>query len=328
MIRWLVATWYKPHPIRWLISPLSALYRTIITLRKWLYRLGLIKQSRLSVPVIIIGNITAGGTGKTPVVIWLSEQLKQAKFKPGIVSRGYGGAAPHYPIDVKPQSNPDIVGDEPVVIRQQTNCPVAVSPNRIEAGYLLLKRYDCDVIIADDGLQHLALARDIEMAVIDGERLFGNGCHLPAGPLREPLSRLNEMDFVIYNEGDSYHPFVTKVMQGLAINLADKSITKNIADFNTQAVHAIAGIANPDRFFNQLKQQGLTLFCHPFCDHHRYQRRDLIFDDTHPILMTEKDAVKCQSFASKNMWYIPISITISGDLGSLLINKLKKIHHG
>ena len=187
MIKWLATTWYEQHPVRWLLLPVSALYRTIVGLRKWLYYLGLIKQHQLTAPVIIVGNITVGGSGKTPVVIWLSKQLQQAGVKPGIISCGYGGKAKHYPIDVKPQSDPDMVGDEAVLMSRNTRCPVVVSPDRVAAGKLLLQRYDCKVIIADDGLQHLALARDIEIAVVDGIRLFGNQYCLPAGPVTRAI---------------------------------------------------------------------------------------------------------------------------------------------
>ncbi len=328
MTKWLINSWYQPHPVRWLLLPLSFLYLVTIAVRKTLYCLGLIKQYRLKVPVIIIGNIAAGGTGKTPAVIWLVKQLKQAGFKPGIISRGYGGHALHYPIDVKAKSNPDIVGDEPIVISRQTACPVGVSPNRTQAGQMLLNRYSCDVIIADDGLQHLALARDIEIAVVDGMRLFGNQLSLPAGPLREPLSRLKTLDFIIYNQSNDYCPFMMTITQHTTINLADETISKDIADFSAQPLHAIAGVGNPDRFFSQLEQQGLTLLRHPFADHHRYQHGDLTFADGYPILMTEKDAVKCRLFATKNMWYVPISATISGKLDALLIEKLRKVSYG
>lgn len=326
MIKWLVSTWYQPHPIRWLLSPLSALYRSITWLRKSLYRLRIMKQSRLSVPVIIVGNITVGGTGKTPAVIWLVQQLQRAGFKPGIISRGYGGHANSYPIEVNLQSDPTIVGDEPLIISRQTACPIVVSPNRVEAGQMLLKQHDCDIIIADDGLQHLALERDIEIIVVDNQRLFGNQYCLPAGPLREPILRLKSVDFIIYNGGDNTDHFTMKLTQGSAINLVDNTLTKSITNFNSQTVHAIAGIGNPNRFFDQLQQQGLTINSHPFNDHHQYQQSDLAFNDDNVILMTEKDAVKCRSFATKNMWCIPIETTINGKLASLIIEKLRNLH--
>ncbi len=327
-MKWLVNSWYQPHPIRWLLWPLSVLYRMVVFIRKSLYKLGLLKQHQLTVPVIIVGNISVGGTGKTPFVIWLTKQLQQAGFKPGIISRGYGGNAEHYPQIVSPQSDPAIVGDEPIIISRQTACPMAVSPNRVEAGQMLLQHYDCDIIISDDGLQHYALGRDIEVIVVDGQRLFGNQYCLPAGPLREPLSRLHDIDFVVHNSNSASTAYSMSLLQGQAINLANPTLTKPLADFNSQTVHAIAGIGNPNRFFDQLSGQGLTITPHPFPDHHSYHASELHFNDDNAILMTEKDAVKCDSFASNNMWYIPIEASISGKLDQLIIEKLRNIPHG
>lgn len=327
-MEWLVNSWYKPQPIRWLLSPLSLLYRIVITLRKALYKAGIFKQTKLTVPVIIVGNISVGGTGKTPFVIWLAMQLQQAGFKPGIISRGYGGKAETYPQSVTPDSDPRIVGDEPIIITRQTACPMVVSPNRVEAGQQLLQQHDCDIIISDDGLQHYALGRDIEIIVVDGQRLFGNQYCLPAGPLREPLSRLNDIDFVVHNTPRDTAAYGMHLQQGQAINLPDPTLTKPLAEFNAQTVHAIAGIGNPNRFFDQLSKQGLTLTPHPFADHHPYQANDLQFNDDKPILMTEKDAVKCTHFAHKNMWYIPIEASISGKLAPLIIEKLRNNPHG
>lgn len=328
-MKWLVKTWYQPHPIRWLLFPLSALYQGIIWIRKSLYKIGVFKQQFLSVPVIIVGNITVGGTGKTPFVIWLAKQLQQAGFHPGIISRGYGGKADHYPQIVSPQSDPAIVGDEPIIISRQTNCPMVVSPNRVAAGNMLLQQYDCDIIITDDGLQHYALGRDLEIVVVDGNRLFGNGYCLPAGPLREPLSRLHQVDFVIHNNGKDTIRFNMVSSQGAAINLVDPNMTKPLSDFMDQTVHAVAGIGNPEHFFTQLTEYGLSIFPHPFSDHHLFQLGELNFSDNNPILMTEKDAVKCQRFAKNNMWYIPIEVTISGKLEQLIQHKLTGISpHG
>ena len=325
-MKWLVNSWYHPHPIRWLLLPISTLYCITIWLRKQAYQIGLFKQHQRTIPVIIIGNITVGGTGKTPCVIWLAKQLIAAGFRPGIISRGYGGRANSYPQHVTPQSDPAIVGDEPVIISRHTHCPIAVAPQRIKALDYLLKQHDCTVIIADDGLQHTALGRDIEIIVVDGQRLFGNGLCLPAGPLREPLSRLKHIDFVIYN-GDHDHEFNMAITQGMAVNLIDNTLTQPLSYFSDHTVHAIAGIGNPDRFFEQLTKQGLTVQQHPFADHHNFQASDLAFGDDIPIIMTEKDAVKCQSYATKNMWFIPIEATISGKLDQKIIQKLAEIPH-
>jgi tetraacyldisaccharide 4'-kinase len=327
-MKWLINSWYRPHPLRWLLWPLSLLYRIVISIRKSLYKLGLIKQHQLAVPVIVVGNISVGGTGKTPFVIWLAKQLQHAGFTPGIISRGYGGKAKHYPQIVSPQSNPSIVGDEPIIISRQTTCPMVVSPNRVDAGKMLLQHHNCDIIISDDGLQHYALMRDIEIVMVDGQRLFGNHYCLPAGPLREPLSRLNNIDFVVYNADNSPKQYSMTLLQTQAVNLANPTLKKELTDFNAQTVHAIAGIGNPERFFKQLAKQGLNVKPHAFPDHHQYQANELNFEDDHAILMTEKDAVKCNDFANNNMWYIPISASINGKLTPLIIDKLRNSSHG
>ncbi len=326
-MKWLLTSWYQPHPIRWLLWPLSALYCSVIWCRKQAYHFGLFKQTKISVPIIVIGNISVGGTGKTPCVIWLAKQLKQAGYRPGIISRGYGSQAKNYPQNVTPTSDPILVGDEPVIISRHTQCPMAISPNRVEAAEYLLEHYDCNIIIADDGLQHTALGRDIEIIVVDDERLFGNGLCLPAGPLREPLSRLKTVNFIVYNGGNS-NKFNMTLTQVNAINLLDPSITKTVADFSNEPVHAIAGIGHPERFFNQLSTSGLTIQSHPFSDHHHFQQRDLAFENAAAILMTEKDAVKCQAFATENMWFIAIEASISGKLEQKIINLLEIPHHG
>ncbi len=326
-MKWLLTSWYQPHPIRWLLWPLSALYCSVIWCRKQAYHFGLFKQKKISVPIIVIGNISVGGTGKTPCVIWLAKQLKQAGYRPGIISRGYGSQAQNYPQNVTPTSDPILVGDEPVIISRHTQCPMAISPKRVEAAEYLLEHYNCNIIVADDGLQHSALGRDIEIIVVDSERLFGNGLCLPAGPLREPLSRLKTVDFIVYNGGKS-NAFNMTLTQENAINLLDPSITKIAADFSNEPVHAIAGIGHPERFFNQLSTSGLTIQSHPFSDHHHFQQRDFAFGNAATILMTEKDAVKCQAFATENMWFIPIEASISGKLEQKIINLLETPHHG
>lgn len=327
-MKWLLTSWYQPHPIRWLLWPISAVYCLVIWCRKQAYFLGLFKQTKIAVPVIVIGNISVGGTGKTPCVIWLAKQLQQAGFRPGIISRGYGSQATHYPISVMPDSDPILVGDESVIISRHTQCPIAISPSRVAAAKFLLQHHNCTIIIADDGLQHTTLGRDIEIVVVDNERFFGNGLCLPAGPLREPLSRLKTVDFVIHNGGNT-NQFNMTLFQGDAINLLDNTSIKKLATFNNQTVHAVAGIGNPERFFNQLVNTGLTIHPHPFSDHHRFQSADLNFGDDLQILMTEKDAVKCQALATKNMWHIPIEATISGKLEQKIIQQLAETaHHG
>ncbi len=325
MVQWLINSWYHPQPIRWLLWPLSLLYQAVIRLRITLFKLGVLKQFFLPVPVIIVGNITLGGTGKTPFVIWLVKQLQQAGYRPGIISRGYGGKAEYYPQNVLPDSNPAIVGDEPIIISRHTSCPIVVAPNRIAAGNKLLNEHACNIIIADDGLQHYALGRDIEIVIVDGQRQFGNQLCLPAGPLREPISRLNNVDFIVENQGSDSKKYVMTLSQLYAVNLADPQHIKPISTFTGNTVHAIAGIGHPSRFFDQLTSHGLSLILHAFDDHHPFTEKDLMFNDTKAILMTEKDAVKCQHFAGKNTWYIPIEASISGKLEQNILQKLAGI---
>lgn len=329
MSQWLINSWYQRQPVRWLLWPLSLIYLLVVKLRKALYQRDIFKQGHLPVPVIIVGNITIGGTGKTPFVIWLAKQLQQAGYRPGIISRGYGGNAEHYPQKVMPDSDPRIVGDEPIIISRHTLCPMVVAPDRYAAAKLLLKNSDCNIIIADDGLQHYALARDIEIVIIDGQRQFGNQLCLPAGPLREPMSRLQQVDFIIENHGSGSANYSMTLSQLHAINLADPTEIHTLSSFSGQSVHAIAGIGNPQRFFDQLTSLGLQLISHAFNDHHSFQAHDLNFNDGRPILMTEKDAVKCQQFATNNTWYIPIEATISGKLDQHILQKLAGIKpHG
>ncbi len=321
-MKWLTDSWYRIHPVRLVLLPLSMLYVLVITFRKLAYRFNLLKKHRLPVPVIVVGNLTVGGTGKTPVVIWLAKQLQQAGYTPGIISRGYGGHADHYPQLVSPDSDPKTVGDEPVIISRQTGCPVAVAPKRIDAARLLQQQYKCSIIISDDGLQHYALERDIEIVVVDGMRYFGNRYCLPAGPLREPITRLRHIDFAILNGGPRDAQYKMLLDAGLATNLLDPTVHKPLADFKGQVVHSIAGIGHPERFFSYLNTQGLAIEPHYFADHYQYNFEDINFADNQPIIMTEKDAVKCQAFATSNMWYIPVEAVISGDLTQQLLSKL------
>lgn len=206
---------------------------------------------------------------------------------------------------------------------------MVISPTRVEAAHYLLEQYDCDLIISDDGLQHYALARDLEIVLIDAQRQFGNQYCLPAGPLREPLSRLQDVDFIVYNGNASDASFTMTLSTSNAVNISDLNITKNITDFQGQELHAIAGIGNPQRFFHQLAQLGIYVIPHEFDDHHAFKKQDLEFNDNKTILMTEKDAVKCQHFAKTNMWFIPVEATVSGNLDQLIIQKLTGSHpHG
>ena len=314
--------WYTRSPWLLLLTPLSLLFRIIVRLRRLAYQSGLLHSYRVSRPVIIVGNITAGGTGKTPLVIWLAGYLRDKGYRPGIISRGYGGQAGSWPQQVRPDSDPAMVGDEAVLIAGATQCPMAVGPDRVATAKALIEHSDCDVILSDDGLQHYALQRDIEIIVIDGVRRFGTGFMIPAGPLREPVGRLREADLVVVNGLGSGQEHRMIMTPGEVHSLLDDSNTRRLSDFHGQAVHAVAGIGNPGRFFQLLQQQGLQVQNHPFPDHYQYTSADIRFGDNKPVIMTEKDAVKCRHFATENDWYIPVTIQMSADfcqqLGVLL----------
>ncbi len=322
--RWLVDIWYKDPFIGVFLMPLGFLFSDFVKFRKFLYRAGILKKHSLPVPVIVIGNLTVGGTGKTPLIIWLAELLKREGFKPGIISRGYGGQAQSWPQWVDATSTADTVGDEALLIARQTACPMAVSPRRTDAAKLLLAQSDCNVVLSDDGLQHYALGRDIEIAVIDGDRRFGNGYCLPAGPLREPIERLRSVDFVIVNgEKSEGQEFSMQMTGDMAVNLATGQ-QKTLSEFKAGRCHALAGIGNPDRFFNLLASAGLVCDTHSFPDHYKFQASDILFSDASgeipiPVLMTEKDAVKCMAFAEEQHWHIPVkAVPESGFAGQLL----------
>ncbi|MBQ0214330.1 tetraacyldisaccharide 4'-kinase [Proteus vulgaris] len=295
-----------------LLLPFSWLYGAITLLRRFAYQKGWLSSWKASVPVVVVGNLTAGGNGKTPVVIWLVEQLILQGFKPGIVSRGYGGKSDHYPLLLTSETTPAIAGDEPVLIYHRTGAPVAVAPNRRDAVKALLAQHELDVIITDDGLQHYALQRDYEIVVIDGQRRFGNGWWLPAGPMRERASRLHSVDAIIVNGGLSQDNEIAMVLAGdIAVNLktGEKKPVQQIA----KAV-AIAGIGHPPRFFNSLREKGIELIStQAFSDHSDYSAKELQdltpFNET--LIMTEKDAVKCQHFAQENWWYLPVSAELN-----------------
>ncbi len=305
----LARLWYGKHVLTFFLLPLAWCYGAVVGLRRRAYVRGLLAVYSVPVPVIVVGNLSVGGTGKTPVVIWLVETLRAAGYAPGIVSRGYGGKARRWPQPVRADSDPALVGDEPVLLARRCRCPVAVAPDRVAAVSALLAEEPCDVIIADDGLQHYALGRTLEIAVIDAERRFGNGHCLPAGPLREPLTRLQAVDLVIANGQAQDREFAMTLVVGEVVNLWDSTRRQCLADFSGHEVHAVAGIGYPGRFFSQLRQAGLRVREHPFPDHHPFRPTDLQFGDDRPVLMTEKDAVKCQTFTAEhpqNVWYVPI----------------------
>ncbi len=324
LMRWATDIWYKDQVIGLWLSPLGFLFNDAVRFRRFLYRLGILKSHTLPVPVIIVGNITVGGTGKTPLIIWLAEFLKESGFKPGIISRGYGGKAESWPQWVTFDSDAKNTGDEALLIAKQTGCPMAVGPLRVDAAKLLLSKADCNVILSDDGLQHYALNRTIEIAVIDGERRFGNGYCLPAGPLREPIERLQNVDFIIVNgEKSEDNELSMRLVGDQLVNLVTGE-QKPLAEFKGVECHALAGIGNPERFFNVLEAAGLLCKTHNFPDHYPFQHHDIEFNDNKPVLMTEKDAVKCRAFAGKQHWYLPVKAVPEAAFSEQLLNLLKR----
>jgi tetraacyldisaccharide 4'-kinase len=310
--------WYARSPWLVLLTPFSLLFRMLVALRRFAYRRGLLRSYKLPVPVIIVGNITVGGSGKTPLVAWLADYLREKGYRPGIVARGYGGNASSWPQQVRRDSDPAIVGDEAVLLAAMTGCPMAVAPDRFAAATALVKYHDCDVVIADDGLQHYALQRDIEIIVIDGVRRFGAGFMLPAGPLREPVSRLREADLVVVNGLGGGREYPMKLKSHTLRNLLDDSRTCQPDEFRQRRVHAVAGIGNPERFFQALRQVLGNVETHAFPDHHHFTRQDIAFDDAAPVLMTAKDAVKCRRFATGNEWYMPVTAELTGEFCTCL----------
>lgn len=305
--------WYEDRPPPWWTLPVAALYRAVTGVRRALYSHGWKRSEHLSVPVIVVGNITAGGAGKTPLVIALVEGLRAQGFRPGVVSRGYRGSA-SAPMLLDDDPDPHVVGDEPALIRLRTHVPVAIGSDRPQAARLLLDA-GVDVVIADDGLQHYALARDVEICVVDGGRRFGNGHLLPAGPLREPVSRLASVNFVICNGGEPRAGELAMSLQsGDAVALQEPSSTRALSSFAKRRVHAVAGIGNPARFFAMLREHHIEVVEHTFADHHAYAARDLQFNDELPLLMTEKDAVKCRGFARENWWAVPVHAVLPGEI--------------
>lgn len=321
----LTSHWYRNGWLSWLLRPLSWAYCLVVTLRRVLYRAGLLRSYRLSVPVIVIGNLTVGGTGKTPLVIWLCERLRAAGFRPGVVARGYGGRAARWPQMVTADSDPLTVGDEPVLIAQRSGCPMAVGPDRVAAARAVLARHDCDVIVSDDGLQHYRLARDVEIAVLDGERRYGNGLCLPAGPLREPRARGRQVDLQIV-QGEARDGELGMTLETVGVyNLVDGR-RGALRDFRRGApVHAVAGIGHPARFFRMLGDAGLQCEQHPFPDHHAFRPEDLRFPGRGPVIMTEKDGVKCRGFADPRLWAVAVEARIDPRAAETVIARLAAV---
>jgi len=316
--------WYGGRKVPWVLRALAALFGPVSSLRRGLYSAGLLSRTRLPVPVIVVGNISVGGTGKTPLTIALIEALRARGFNPGVISRGYGGSSVSGPLLVDATSDPRVVGDEACLIARATQAPLAVGRKRGSAGQALLQAARCNVLIADDGLQHYKLCRDVEICVIDGERRFGNGRLLPAGPLREPASRAGAFDFRVCNGGVAQAGEVAMALRGDdAIALAGPAQRRKLADWRGKRVHAVAGIGNPGRFFAGLRSAGLDLIEHAFADHFAFAPADLDFGDDLPVLMTEKDAVKCAAFADARWWSVPVRAELPGDFFDAVAARLR-----
>lgn len=317
------AYWYEGNVWLWLLWPVSLLFCLIALLRRTLYRLGLLRTVHFDVPLIVVGNITVGGSGKTPLVLWLADFLRQHGYRPGLVSRGYGGKAQVWPHAVTAESDAALVGDEALLLARRSGCPMVVGPDRAAAVARLLSDTEVDVVISDDGMQHYRMGRDLEVAVLDGERRLGNGLCLPAGPLREGKGRLRRCDFVVTNGKADAGEWAMSLIPGAARHLCDDQ-QRELATFTDSTVHAVAGIGNPGRFFAMLRSAGLSVTEHPFADHHPYQHGELEFADGASVLMTEKDAVKYFDFADTRHWYLPVEACLPEAFGAQLLARLEK----
>jgi tetraacyldisaccharide 4'-kinase len=322
--------WYGRHPLGLVLAPLSWLYCLVVQLRRLGYRKGWIASRRLPVPVVVVGNLTVGGTGKTPAVLKLAELLRARGWNPGIITRGYGGRGGHgsvVPRRVPPDGEPADFGDEPVLLARRSGCPVVAGPDRVAAGALALTGGDLDILLADDGLQHYRLARDIEIAVVDGARGLGNGRCLPAGPLREPRGRLDTVDLVLTNGGDPGGGYGMRLIPGAAVHLREPAVSRPIADFIGRPVFAVAAIGNPERFFAMLRGLGLEVEGRAYPDHYSFAPSDLEAWPLGPVLMTEKDAVKCTRFAGEDHWFLPVQAELDTAFVEAFFRKLEAPTH-
>jgi tetraacyldisaccharide 4'-kinase len=321
---WLEALWYGRSPLAWLLLPLAGLFRAAIGIRRHAYRAGWQRVHRLSVPVIVVGNITVGGTGKTPVTAWLVELCRAAGYRPGIVSRGYGGRPASEPRLVSPTDDAREVGDEPLLLRRLTGAPVCVHADRVAAGQRLVAE-GVNVVIADDGLQHYRLHRDLEIAVLDGERQLGNGFVLPAGPLREPAGRLSEIDLVLVHAGPVGPGQFSLQSRISGLRALDDSAACTLDALSGQRVRAVAGIGNPARFYAQLAAAGLEVLPVPVADHGRVDLDLLGSESRVPIVMTEKDAVKYAPVTNCPVWVAQLEVTVPTEVGQRVLECLSRI---
>lgn len=320
--------WYKPRSWALALLPLSYLFRGVASSRR-AYLQRRYQATPFAVPVVVVGNIAVGGTGKTPLIIRLVHSLQAEGIRPGIVSRGYGGQPSKLPRKVNADSSAQELGDEPVLIAREANCPVVVDSDRVAAVQYLIEEFDVDVVLSDDGLQHYRMHRDLEIAVLDARRGLGNGQCLPAGPLREPPERLQDVDFIVLNGGaDSGSSFVPASSSTSAIRMTlQPTFFRHLRSgqrvaangwTGSRSVHAVAGIGNPERFSTTLAALGLEPQLHRFPDHHPFTQADLEFDDDLPVVMTSKDAVKCEAFAPDNVWVLEVAADVDPSLAQAI----------
>jgi tetraacyldisaccharide 4'-kinase len=336
---WIERHWQSFTPVSAILSPASLVFGAATATRRAGYRAGVLASEKLPVPVIVIGNITVGGTGKTPLVLWLEQYLKSNGYTPGIVSRGYGGDA-GAPRRVQADSDPFVMGDEAVLLARRSGAETWVGVDRVAAARALLAAQPgCDILVSDDGLQHLALERDVEICMVDRGRGFGNGWLLPAGPMREPLSRLENVDVIVLSEAGrgARHASIERIPGraprcGMRLETRDFLSLRQPArrvgpeHFRGKRVHAVAGIASPERFFRHLQGMGLDFVPHPYPDHHPFAPSDLAYAAADAVVMTEKDGVKCRRFASESHWELAVDAVPDPSLGELVMRKLERLN--
>ncbi|GAA4867155.1 tetraacyldisaccharide 4'-kinase [Luteimonas vadosa] len=331
------AYWYGEGSPPWHARLLSVLYGRAVALRATMYRAGLLRRLRVGAPVVVVGNLVAGGTGKTPVVIAVVERLRQAGWTPGVASRGYGREGSGSPRWVERDTDPADGGDEPVLIARRTGASVRVDVDRVAAARALVEQ-GCDIVVCDDGLQHARLARDVEIEVLDGRRRHGNGRLLPAGPLREPVERAAVCDFRVVNLGAGHGGEAQEATAGfgewpMRLECADAlpmqgGRPRPLSSFAGQRVHAVAGIGDPEKFFTMLRSIGIAVVPHAFPDHHAYGPGDLSFGSDLPVLMTEKDAVKCGDFATDRYFAVPVQARLPEAFWVALLDRLARSRTG
>jgi tetraacyldisaccharide 4'-kinase len=325
MRAWLERVWYGDARGGFLLRPLALLFALAGALRRWLYRSGRLRSLPSGRPVVVVGNLSVGGSGKTPLVAWLADALAAAGLRVGIVSRGYGGAGAG-PLRVLATTDPRLAGDEPVLLARRTAARVAIGRDRVAAARLVSA--DVDLILADDGLQHYRLARDLEILVLDGARRYGNGRLLPAGPLREPVARGRRAAFTVVNGGPVAGEEVAMTLVPVAVVELASGARAPLASFAGRAVHALAGIGNPARFFATLRAAGLTVHEHPLPDHAALTPEDVRFDDGLPVLMTEKDAVKCGSFPPAGLYWLDVAAELPAVDAARILKRLLALAQG